>query len=149
MSKKANDAEQTVLTAKKDLQAAWDDCQKSEKRCLEFGRKCYDWQIELREKGVSIGKIWDDLQIPRQTAFRWIQAHLEAEGLKPARPDRAKTNADIINALAGRIENLRTAVEKIEDDWSGWVTTCPKEMKTLKSAIKAMGEYLLELGEAV
>jgi hypothetical protein len=145
MSKPTSEIEQIVLAAKKDLQTAWDDCQKSEKRCVEFGRKCYDWQIKLREKGVPIGKIWDDLQIPRQTAFRWIQAHLEVEGLKPSRPDRAKTNADIINALASRVKGVQTAVEKIEDDWVGWAKACPKETKNLKVVITAVGEYLVGL----
>jgi hypothetical protein len=141
---KEKDAEQVVAAAKKDLQAAWGECQKSEKRCLEFGRKCYDWQEKLRKVHVPITKIWGDLNIPRQNAYRWIQAHLEAEGLKPARPDRAKTNADIIEALTNRLEGVRTAVEKIEEDWDGWVKTCPKETATLKTAIKEVGEYLAE-----
>src|SRR6266699_684007 len=109
----SKDAEQVVAAAKKDLQVAWDDCQKSEKRCLDFGRKCYDWQEKLREVHVPITKIWGDLNIPRQNAYRWIQAHLEAEGLKPARPVRAKTNADIIGALTTRLESRRTAIERV------------------------------------
>ncbi len=143
----SKDAEQVVAAAKKDLQVAWDDCQKSEKRCLDFGRKCYDWQEKLREVHVPITKIWGDLNIPRQNAYRWIQAHLEAEGLKPARPVRAKTNADIIGALTTRLESIRTAIERVEEDWSGWVKMCPKEMKVLRETIKEVGEYLSEFEE--
>jgi|SRR5208282_525088 len=145
-----NEKEQCLASARKEIGSAWRGCQKLEKMGAEFGKKCYVWQEKLRNRGLNICAIWKELNIPRQTAYRWIETYLEAEGLKPieSTTDRSKTNADIINALVNRLENMQKAVEKVADDWAGWSEACSKECAELKKTIEKVGRCFVELNNS-
>jgi len=142
-----NEKEQCLASARKEIGSAWKGCQKLEKRGVEFGKRCYVWQEKLRNQGLSICALWKELNIPRQTAYRWIETYLETEGLKLVEntKDRSKTNADIVNALIGRLENTQKAVKKMVDDWAGWSEACPEETSELKKIIEQIGKYFVEL----
>lgn len=133
-----------LAKAKKEIRQAWVECKKGEKTCIGFGQICYEWQEPLRKEGWSLRGIYKDSGIPRQSADRWVKAYLQNEGLLPTGPDRAKTNADIINALVNRLLNLQKAIRKIETDWQGWAESCPEEMVDLREKIRQIGQYFLD-----
>lgn len=142
-----NEKERCFSDAKSEIEVAWKECKNLEKRGVEFGKKCYEWQQKLREQGLSVGAIWGELEIPRQTAYRWINTYLEVEGLKPidSERDRSKTNADIVNALSKRLQNARKAVERMTEDWQGWKDICPEETSELKKTIQEVGKFFTGL----
>lgn len=137
----------TLALARKEITAAWRHCKRGEKKCVEFGKTCYEWQERLRPLGHTSEEIAEELGAPRQTVYRWINRYLEEEGLLPAtdNPDRTKTNADIIVALVRRLKNTVRAVERVSGDWKGWTAACPPEMESLKAAIGAASEVLARL----
>ena len=136
---------------KTQLAIAWKNCSQAERYGLEFGRICYEAQQKFRtaggvgNKGKGIAAIWQELNIPERTAYRWINAHLEAEGLIPAKSDRSKTNDDIINALSKRLRSAKQAVQRVTDDWSGWKNCCPEASDELQKVIGEVGEFLTRL----
>lgn len=79
--------EHEVTQAEQEIAAAWRNCQKAERTGIEFGRICYEWREKFgakgkRIKGMGVTAIWQKLNIPERSAYRWIEAYEESAGIR-------------------------------------------------------------------
>jgi hypothetical protein len=82
--------EDEVHAAEKELVAAWQAYQKTEKHGLEFGRVCWVWRNEFKaqgsHKGLGFEQLCTKLSIPRRTAYHWMNEYELSIGVKIPRP---------------------------------------------------------------
>lgn len=104
--------EENSVDAFEEIKTAWTNCKQAEKHGLEFGRICYEWQTKFKtvggvgNKGKGIHAIWQKLSIPPSTAYRWIDAYMESQGIvrlhiekrknRSAPPDSFEVLRDIV-----------------------------------------------------
>jgi hypothetical protein len=75
--------------AEAEIGAAW---KQTDKHGLHFGEVCYKWRNEFKSKGgagskgTGLVQVLDRLEIPRSTAYWWIERYEIAAGIRQEKP---------------------------------------------------------------
>lgn len=90
------DTKAAVALATNEIKEAWENYQIADRQAtkygLEFGRKNYEWRERFKSKagckskGQGITAIWQQLEIPERSAFRWIERYEIFIGLREPDP---------------------------------------------------------------
>jgi hypothetical protein len=74
-----------AATAEREISPAWQECKKTEKYGMEFGRVCCEWRDKFKaqgKKGQGLSPILEKVGVPSSTAYWWMDKYEVSIGAK-------------------------------------------------------------------